>query len=114
VYRDFYATMAQVLPVVLLALIWDSKYLERLEGETRGKRGSGAADEVWFWLKERVRVFTIALTGLLVASLSTCLLFMAGVVGDADWLRVLLVGVLILALATLFVHITVAVLRATR
>jgi hypothetical protein len=32
VFRDFYATMAQ-LPVLLLALVWDSNYLQRLRNQ---------------------------------------------------------------------------------
>lgn len=32
---DFYGTAAQVIPVLLLALTWESDYLRRLEGEDR-------------------------------------------------------------------------------
>lgn len=35
---DFYSTAAQVFPVILLALIWESRYLEKLHLERRLSR----------------------------------------------------------------------------
>jgi hypothetical protein len=45
---NFYPTLAQVLPVLLLALIWDSAYLIRLRRQRRPLRRDDPAG-VWFW-----------------------------------------------------------------
>jgi hypothetical protein len=57
-YRDFYATIAQVLPVLLLALMWDSAYLLRLRRQHRPHRRTDP-NGVWFWTKPRVRAYTL-------------------------------------------------------
>ena len=50
-YRDFYATLAQVVPVLLLTIVWDRDWLADLPNR---RRGSGP-DEVRFWTKSVVR-----------------------------------------------------------
>lgn len=94
-FRDFYATLAQVLPMLLLALVWDSNYLQRLRNQPR------------------VRVYSLVVTGLLVAGIGVSLLVLADVLGDAAWLRLGLVGVLLLSLVRLFVRISADVVAAT-
>ena|ERR1700754_2143999 len=42
--RVFYATMAQVLPVLLLAPVWESRYLENLPNEERRSRRDDPRD----------------------------------------------------------------------
>jgi hypothetical protein len=113
VYRDFYATMAQVLPVLLLALVWDSDYLRRLQKQNRALRGSGT-DGVRFWTKSRVRVYTVLVTAVLIGSIAVALLVLAGALADTAWLRGVLVVGLVMALATLFVRISADVINATR
>jgi len=45
---NFYPTLAQVLRVLRLALIWDSAYLVRLRRQRRPLRLYDSAG-VWFW-----------------------------------------------------------------
>jgi hypothetical protein len=114
VFRDFYATTAQVLPLLLLALVWDSDYVRRLRKQSRVLRGADPVAGVLFWTKPRVRVYTLVVTGLLVAGIGVSVLVLAGVLGDAAWLRFGVVGVLLLSLVTLFVRISADVITATR
>jgi hypothetical protein len=114
VFRDFYATLAQVLPVLLLALVWDSDYLRRLRKQSRVLRSEDPVAGVLFWTKPRVRVYSLVVTGLLVAGIGVSLLVLADVLGDGAWLRFGLVGVLLLSLVTLFVRISADVVTATR
>jgi hypothetical protein len=113
VYRDFYATMAQVLPVLLLTLVWDANYLRRLRDQARPLRRDDPTG-VWFWTKPRVRAYTLVITWLLVASIGVALLVLAGAVPDTAGLRGLLVAGLAMALLTLLVRISAEVLNATR
>ncbi|HEY6424737.1 MAG TPA: hypothetical protein VIY28_16130 [Pseudonocardiaceae bacterium] len=113
-FRDFYATMAQVLPVLLLALVWDSNYLQRLRKQPRALRRDDPVGGVLFWTKPRVRVYSFVITGLLVARIGVSLLVLADVLGDAAWLRLGLVGALLLSLVTLLVRISADVVAATR
>ena len=113
VYRDFYSTMAQVLPVLLLALVWDSDYLHRLRAQPRRLRRVDPAG-VWFWTKPRVRVYSLVVTVVLVAGIGLSLVALAGTVADAAWLRGVLVGGLGLALVTLMVRIGSDIVGATR
>ena len=113
-YRDFYATMAQVLPVVLLALVWESNYLERLRSQPRKLRRDDPVNGVWFWTKPRVRVFSLVVTGLLACAIAMSALVLAGILGDAAWLRGVATAVLVLALVTLLVRIGADVVNATK
>ncbi len=107
---NFYATMAQVLPLLLLALVWDSGYLTRLRRQRR-RAGPGG---VRFWTKPMVRVYTLAVTGIVVVSTAVTMFVLAGVIPDSYALRVTLSAGLVLVLGTLFTRITVDVLWATR
>lgn len=111
--RDFYATMAQVLPVLLLALMWDSNYLQRVRGQSRRLRRDDPGG-VWFWTKPRVRLYLLLVAGVLVTAVGVSLLVLAGALEDTAWLRGVLVGALVLALVTLMVRIGSDVIRATR
>jgi len=106
-----YTTVAQVIPVLLLALMWDSAYLDRLRGESRPPRQAGAAG--YFWTKPRVRLFILAVAVLLMAALLIDVLVLAGVLGDSAALRGIVVGGLVLAMGTLLFRIWVDVVRAT-
>jgi hypothetical protein len=108
--RDFYSTMAQVLPVLLLALMWDSNYLQRLRTQPRPSRRVDPAG-VWFWTKPRVRVYSLVVTGVLITGIAVSLLVLAGMLGDTAWLRGVLVGML---LVTLLVRIGSDIVGATR
>jgi hypothetical protein len=113
VNRDFYATMAQVLPVLLLALVWDSRYLERLRRQTRRSRRVDPKG-VLFWTKPRVRVYSLFVTSVLIAGIAVSMLVLSGALSDRAWLRGVLVGGLVLALVTLQVRIASDIVSATR
>jgi sterol desaturase/sphingolipid hydroxylase (fatty acid hydroxylase superfamily) len=113
VNRDFYSTMAQVLPVLLLALMWDSNYLQRLRKQARPLRRVDPAGVV-FWTKPRVRVYSLFMTVVLITGIAVSLLVLGGMLADVSWLRgVLMVG-LLLALLTLLVRIGSDIIGATR
>lgn len=110
---DFYTTMAQVLPVLLLALVWDSNYLARLRAQSRRPRREDPAG-VLFWTKPRVRVYSLFVTAVLAAGIGLSLLVLSGALADTPWLRGVLVGGLLLALLTLYVRISSDIIVATR
>ena len=109
---NFYPTLAQVLPVLLLALIWDSAYLIRLRRQRRPLRRDDPAG-VWFWTKPRVRVYILVVTGAAITSIAIIMLVLAGLIPDSLGLRIALSAGLILLLATLAVRIGADVIRAT-
>jgi hypothetical protein len=111
--ENFYATMAQVMPVVLLALVWDSRYLDRLRAEPRTPRRQDPVHGVRFWTRSRVRVFSITVFGLLTAGIAAAMLVLGGVLHPWLALRLLLLGILGLGLGTLAVRIIVDVIAAT-
>lgn len=108
----FYATLAQVLPILLLALMWDSAYLVRLRRQRRQPRRVDPGG-VWFWTKPRVRIYILAVTGVVTASTAVTMLVLAGLIPDSCALRVALSTGLVLLLITLLTRIAVDVIRAT-
>ncbi|MGW2308578.1 hypothetical protein [Actinomadura luteofluorescens] len=112
--RDFYATMAQVLPVLLLALIWESRYLQELRGEDRVTRRDDPANGVRFWTKPRVRIYGFTAAGAIVVTTALCFLVLAGALHDGVWLRIAVMCGLALALASLLFRICVELIKATR
>ncbi|NDU75235.1 hypothetical protein GWI34_21790 [Actinomadura sp. DSM 109109] len=112
--RDFYATMAQVLPVLLLALIWESRYLQELRGENRVTRRHDPVNGVRFWTKPRVRIYGFTATGAIVVATVLCFLVLAGVLHDGAWLRAAVMCGLAVALASLLFRICVELVKATR
>ncbi|MGW2151563.1 hypothetical protein ACWCOT_45195 [Nonomuraea bangladeshensis] len=111
--RDFYATVAQVLPVLLLAFVWDSRFLERLRTQRRHLRPRGSADGVRFWTKPRVRAYALTVATITIADLAVCILALAGAIPDSTVLRTLVAVGLILALITLLNRVWMDVLHAT-
>jgi hypothetical protein len=73
---DFYGTMAQVIPVLLLALTWESGYLERLRKEDRSDYPVFKKPVVRWW-------GLLAIVAALVGE-SVMVLVLADVVGDGD------------------------------
>lgn len=112
--RDFYATMAQVLPVLLLALIWESKYLDELRGERRASRRDDPVQGVLFWTKPRVRAYAITAASTIIITMALCILVLAGVLDDGRSVRVIVMCGLGLALASLLFRICVEIVKATR
>lgn len=111
-YRDFYGALAQVLPVLLLALMWDSAYLERLRQQRRTPRALGPGG-VRFWTKPRVRAYTLLVAGVVIACIGAAVLVLAGVLADSRALRIALSASTVLVLLTLLVRISVDVIDAT-
>ncbi|WP_214110434.1 hypothetical protein [Acrocarpospora catenulata] len=111
--RDLYATVAQVLPVVLLAFVWDSGYLARLHSQQRVLRRQGVAGDVMFWTKGRIRVYALTVSAVIIADLALCVLVLANVVPDVAFVRGVVIAGLSLALVTLLTRVTADILTAT-
>jgi len=102
---DFYATLAQVLPVLLLTIVWDRDYLDELRTRT--------PTDVRFWTRNRVRWYSLTVAAVLILGIATCLLVLAGALPDASWLRGVLIGVIALSLLTLLVRISAKIIHVT-
>ncbi|MCK9922492.1 hypothetical protein MXD61_11480 [Frankia sp. AgPm24] len=112
VHTELYTTVAQVLPVFLLALMWDSAYLDRLRAQHRPRRGGPQPG--YFWTKPRVRLFILGVTVAVMCTVLLTVLVLAGAVADSAPVRAVVVGGLVLAMAVLAFRIWVDVLAATR
>ncbi|OLT36897.1 hypothetical protein BJF79_30560 [Actinomadura sp. CNU-125] len=100
--------------MLLLALLWDSRYLERLREQERRSRDADPVDGVRFWTKGRVRAYTILLALLNISGLGATVLALSGLYGDSVPLRTGLSLVLITSLVTLFIRVWGQVTWATR
>lgn len=100
--------------MLLLALLWDSRYLERLREQERRSRDADPVDGVRFWTKGRVRAYTILLALLNITGLGATVLALSGLYGDSTPLRAALAAILITSLLTLFVRVWGQVVWATR
>ncbi|GAB1691193.1 hypothetical protein [Krasilnikovia sp. M28-CT-15] len=105
--RDFYSTMAQVFPVLMLALVWESAYLDRLRTQAR-HRG-----RVRFWTKSRVRSWTIAISTIAIVAVALAALVLAGIVPDSALIRVSIVVGLLCVLGTILTRAVVDIVEAT-
>jgi hypothetical protein len=110
--RDFYTTLAQVLPVLLLALMFDSGYLERLRKQSRPARRHDPSG-VLFWTKPRVRAYVLVVVVVAVGSTAIALLVLAGMLPDSLALRFVLVAGSVLVLGTLLTRVGIDVIQAT-
>ncbi len=108
---DFYVAVGTVLPLLLLALIWDSRALERLKTEERKLKKDGG--NVLFWVKPRVRRYMLFVATVIVAALGLCILELAGFVPNSLALRLILVLAVALTLGSLITRIWVDVIAAT-
>jgi hypothetical protein len=110
---DFYVTAATVLPVLLLALIWDSHALETLKVEDRQLRKNDPDNGVLFWTKPRVRVYTLFVATAIVLAVALCILRIAGAVPEGVPVRTFVLATVILTLGTVLTRIWVDVIAAT-
>ncbi len=108
---DLYTTVAQTIPVLLLALLWESAYLDRLRTEPRPPRGNGRRGP--FWTKPRIRVYMLSVSTAVMLALFVDVLVLADVLSDTAAVRSVVVGGLVLVMGTLLFRIWVDVLRAT-
>ncbi|MEU5260617.1 hypothetical protein [Amycolatopsis sp. NPDC021455] len=111
--RDFYTTLAQVLPFLILAICWDSKYLDRLRDQDREGKKPGT-NRGYFWRKSRVRIFGILVCSTTIAEIAVVFLVLVGAIADSAALRVVLLLGLFLVLGTLLTRLCVDVGDATR
>jgi hypothetical protein len=110
---DFYVTVATILPVLLLALIWDSRSLENVRQQERKLRKDDAANGVLFWTKRRFRLYTLFVATVIVIALGLCIFELGGAIPNRLPLRVFLMAAVVLTLATLLTRIWVDVIAAT-
>ncbi|QLQ37515.1 hypothetical protein [Micromonospora robiginosa] len=111
-FPDLYATAAQVLPVLLLALIWESRFLDRLREQNRRLRRDDPAG-VLFWTRPRVRAYSLFIVATIMAGTGLAVLVLAEAVPDGPVPRAVLTVCVLLALATLFTRVVVDVVSAT-
>ncbi|WP_326828599.1 hypothetical protein OIE13_21025 [Streptosporangium sp. NBC_01810] len=112
--RDFYATVAQILPVLLLAFIWDSRFLHNLRNQRRRPRREDPVNGVYFWTKQRVRVYSLVIAVMIITDLALCALVLANLLPDGVAMRVVVLVGLLLSLATLLNRVWMDILHATR
>jgi hypothetical protein len=109
---NFYSTLAQVLPLLLLAFIWDSGFLARLRQQRRLPKKVDPSG-VRFWFKPRVRIYTLTVVGVVIVSTAVAVFVLGGVIPDSYALRLALSIGLVLVLITLLTRIAVDVFWAT-
>ena len=111
-FPDFYATAAQVLPVLMLALIWESRFLDRLGQQNRRSRRHDP-DGVLFWTAPRVRAYSLFIDTLIMIGTGLSLLVLAGALPPGPAPRTAVTTCVLLALATLLTRAVVDVVDAT-
>jgi hypothetical protein len=89
---DFYTTLAQVIPLLLLALAWESEYAKQVKLQRR-ERGV----DVLFWDKRRIRYWTLFTMASAVVAEALIVTVLVGWVGEG-WLAEAVVLVALTAL----------------
>jgi hypothetical protein len=103
---DFYGTTAQVIPVLLLALVWESGYLERVKGEDRSRYP--------VFRKPVVRWWGLFMTAAALAGEATMLLVLAGILDQGDVSKAFGLVAVAAVLGSMAVRLSVDIWRATR
>ncbi|MBL7499864.1 hypothetical protein I6A84_02145 [Frankia sp. CNm7] len=111
-HDNLYSTVAQVLPVLLLAMMWDSAYLTRLRHQDRPSRRHNPVDG-FRWTKPRVRVYVLTVTCVVMADLLLSIAVLAGIVPDILGVRIAAVAGVVIGLGSLLVRVWFDVLEAT-
>lgn len=111
---DYYGTVAQILPVLVLALVWDSRYFEGLRLQPRRSRREDPVSGVRFWTLPRVRAYALTVSTVIIGDLAICLLVLAGWVGDNSVIRGITLGGLLLGAATLLWRMWMHIIEATK
>ncbi|WP_147442474.1 hypothetical protein [Micromonospora endolithica] len=101
-----------MLPVLMLALLWESRFLERLRRQSRRPRREDPQG-VRFWTKQRVRWYSSFVATTSVAGTATALLVLAGLLDDAAVVRVFVCACTLLTLATLLTRTLIDIAAAT-
>jgi hypothetical protein len=92
---DFYANSAQVLAIVILALVWDSGYFSKLRTRTFTKTG------FWSWNRAKIRAYSVAVAVVVISDLGLCMVVLAGLFTNSTALRVIVGAGVALVLGTL-------------
>jgi hypothetical protein len=77
---DFYANAAQVLAIVVLALIWDSKYFNKVR--------TGAFNNRLVWKPLPIRLYSTIVAVAAIGGIAVCLAFLSGWLTNSTPLRV--------------------------
>ena len=112
-HSELYTTVAQVLPVLLLALMWDSAYLARLREQRRPSRRRDPGGGFW-WTKPRVRLHILSVASLIMGDILLVVLVLAGVVPDVPAVRACAVAGVVVALTSLMCRVWFDVVEATQ
>ncbi len=110
---EFYAAMGQVLPVLLLAVVWESRFLDRLKTELRPKLQADGS-RGWFWTKPKVRTYSLFVSLVILIAIGLTGLVLAQVIPDSRLLRLAVLAALFLTLGTLLTRLWVDIILATR
>ncbi|SCL28515.1 hypothetical protein GA0070616_3708 [Micromonospora nigra] len=113
-FPDLYATSAQVLPVLMLALLWESRFLERVRQQSRLPRRLDPARGVLFWTKRRVRFYAGFVATMSVVGTGVAVLVLAEALPDGPVLRAFVCGCVLLTLGTLLTRSLIDIVLATR
>ncbi len=105
--------MAQVFPVLMLALIWESGYLERLRTQVRPSRRADPVTGV-FWTKPRVRAWIIAVSGIAVGEVGLTAAVLASAVPEGPPTRAIVLAGLAVVLGTLLTRACVDIWHSTK
>jgi len=105
--------MAQVFPMLMLALVWESRFLQRLQSSPRRHRSIDPVSGVAFWTKPRVRVWTITVVGVCVAEIAMISLVLAGMLPDSGAMRGAVLAGLAVVLGTIITRAVVDIVDAT-
>jgi hypothetical protein len=105
--------MAQVFPVLILAIVWESSYLEKLRKGKRVLRRHNP-DGVVFWTKRRVRVWTISIIVISVTEISLIALVLSEFVRDSIATRLIVLTGLACILGSILTRAIADIVSATR
>jgi hypothetical protein len=94
-HTDYFASAAQVIPVLLLALVWESNYLQMVKSE--------ALEHRRFWTQARIRLWSRVILPYSIATEGLAFAVLAGWVDDSGIQR----GVVAAGLAGLLVTLLV-------
>lgn len=111
-FSDFYSVVAQILPVILLAFLWESGFLDRLRGQRRANRADDPRG-VRFWTKPRVRAYNLVVATIAISAIAAGVLVLGGIVADAPLLRWLVSSAVVVTLGTLLFRMLVDIVGAT-
>ena len=91
--NNYYESLAEVLPLLLLAFMWESHYLDRLPGISDENRK--------LWKKPVVRVYVIFVSIFVLASIAVCVLVLSGYCPENSFTRIFVLCGTVILLVTM-------------